>query len=112
MLVLSRKRNEQIVIAENVVITVVDIRGDKVRLGIEAPKDVPVHRKEVYEAIQAGTSCRRRTRHLQGKNRQHSNGQLCQVLSFWTESAIVWRSWFPVSRGLPDRRLRFAWESG
>jgi len=52
MLVLSRKRNEQIVIAENVVITVVEIRGDKVRLGIEAPKDVPVHRKEVYEAIQ------------------------------------------------------------
>ncbi len=52
MLVLSRKRNEQIVIAENIVITVVDIRGDKVRLGIEAPKDVPVHRREVYEAIQ------------------------------------------------------------
>ena len=52
MLVLSRKRNEQIVIAENIVITVVDIRRDKVRLGIEAPKSVPVHRKEVYEAIQ------------------------------------------------------------
>ncbi len=51
MLVLSRKRNEQIVIAENIVITVVDIRGDKVRLGIEAPKSVPVHRQEVYEAI-------------------------------------------------------------
>ena len=52
MLVLSRKRDEQIVIAENIVITVVDIRGDKVRLGIEAPKSVPVHRKEVHEAIQ------------------------------------------------------------
>ena len=52
MLVLSRKRNEQIVIAENIVITVVEIRGDKVRLGIEAPKSVPVHRKEVHEAIQ------------------------------------------------------------
>ena len=52
MLVLSRKRNEQIVIGDNIVITVVDIRGDKVRLGIEAPRDVPVHRKEVYEAIQ------------------------------------------------------------
>ncbi len=52
MLVLSRKRNEQIVIAENIVITVVEIRGGKVRLGIEAPKSVPVHRKEVYEAIQ------------------------------------------------------------
>jgi carbon storage regulator len=52
MLVLSRKRDEQIMIAENIVITVVEIRGGKVRLGIEAPKDVPVHRKEVYEAIQ------------------------------------------------------------
>ena len=52
MLVLSRKRTEQIVIADNIVITVVEIRGDKVRLGIEATKDVPVHRKEVYEAIQ------------------------------------------------------------
>ena len=54
MLVLSRKRSEQIVIAENIVITVVEIRGDKVRLGIEAPVEIPVHRKEVYEAIQRG----------------------------------------------------------
>ena len=53
MLVLSRKRNEQIVIGDNVVLTVVDIRGDKVRLGIDAPRDVPVHREEVYKAIQA-----------------------------------------------------------
>ena len=51
MLVLSRKRNEQIVIGENIIITVVDVRGDKVRLGIEAPADVSVHRQEVYEAI-------------------------------------------------------------
>jgi carbon storage regulator len=51
MLVLSRKLNEQIVIAENIVITVVEIRGDKIRLGIEAPKHVPVHRREVYDAI-------------------------------------------------------------
>ncbi len=51
MLVLSRKVNETIIINDNIVITVVDIRGDKVRLGIEAPKDVPVHRQEVYEAI-------------------------------------------------------------
>jgi carbon storage regulator len=51
MLVLSRKKNESIVINNDVVITVVEIRGDKVRLGIEAPKDVPVHRQEVYEAI-------------------------------------------------------------
>ncbi len=51
MLVLSRKRNESIIISDNIRITVVDIRGDKVRLGIEAPKDVPVHRQEVYEMI-------------------------------------------------------------
>ncbi len=51
MLVLSRKKNESIVIDETIVITVVDIRGDKVRLGIEAPKDVPIHRNEVYEAL-------------------------------------------------------------
>lgn len=52
MLVLSRKKNEKIVIDENIVITIVEIRGDKVRLGIEAPRDVPIHRSEVYDAIQ------------------------------------------------------------
>ncbi len=51
MLVLSRKKNESIIIRDDIVITVVDVRGDKVRLGIDAPKDVPVHRREVYEAI-------------------------------------------------------------
>ncbi|QDT52096.1 hypothetical protein Pan44_01050 [Caulifigura coniformis] len=52
MLVLSRKKNESIVIDDRIVITVVEIRGDKVRLGIQAPRDVPVHRQEVYEALQ------------------------------------------------------------
>ena len=52
MLVLSRKKNESIVIDDRIVITVVEVRGDKVRLGIEAPRDVPIHRSEVYEAIQ------------------------------------------------------------
>ena len=51
MLVLSRKKNESIVINDNVVITVIDVRGDKVRIGIEAPRDVSVHRQEVLEAI-------------------------------------------------------------
>lgn len=51
MLVLSRQRDETIVIGDNIEVTVVDIRGDKVRLGITAPKDISVHRKEVYEAI-------------------------------------------------------------
>ncbi len=52
MLVLSRQRDESIIIGDNIIITVVDIRGDKVRLGIEAPSEIPVHRREVYEAIQ------------------------------------------------------------
>ncbi len=52
MLVLSRQRDESIMIGDDIVITVVDIRGDKVRLGITAPTEIPVHRQEVYEAIQ------------------------------------------------------------
>lgn len=52
MLVLSRQRDETIMIGDDIEITVVDIRGDKVRLGINAPRSVQVHRKEVYEAIQ------------------------------------------------------------
>jgi len=52
VLVLSRQRDESIFIGDNIVITVVDIRGDKVRLGIAAPTDIPVHRQELYEAIQ------------------------------------------------------------
>ena len=52
MLVLSRQRDETIMIGDDIEITIVDIRGDKVRLGITAPATIPVHRKEVYEAIQ------------------------------------------------------------
>lgn len=52
MLVLSRKKNESIVIDDTIIVTVVEIRGDKVRLGIQAPKEVPVHRSEVHAAIQ------------------------------------------------------------
>ena len=52
MLVLSRHRDESIMIGDDVVVTIVDIRGDKVRLGIDAPQTIPVHRQEVYEAIQ------------------------------------------------------------
>lgn len=54
MLVLSRRKNEAIIIHDDISITVVDIQGDKVRLGISAPKEVPVHRKEVYDAIHRG----------------------------------------------------------
>ncbi len=52
MLVLSRQKDQTIMIGDNIEITVVDIRGDKVRLGITAPPKIPVHRKEVYDAIQ------------------------------------------------------------
>lgn len=56
MLVLSRKKNESIVINNDIRIVVVEIRGDKVRLGVEAPREVPVHRREVYEAIQRSSN--------------------------------------------------------
>lgn len=51
MLVLSRKENETVMIGDDITLVVVEIRGDKVRLGIQAPKDVPVHRQEIYDAI-------------------------------------------------------------
>ena len=51
MWVLSRKKNEQLIIGDDIIVTVVEIRGDKVRLGIEHPKDASVHRQEVYDAI-------------------------------------------------------------
>lgn len=52
MLVLSRQKDESIMIGDDVEVIIVDVRGDKVRLGITAPKAIPVHRREVYEAIQ------------------------------------------------------------
>jgi len=52
MLVLSRQKDESIIIGDDVEITIVDVRGDKVRLGINAPRSTSVHRKEIYEAIQ------------------------------------------------------------
>ena len=51
MLVLSRKKDEKIMIGDDVTLMVIEIRGDKVRLGIDAPKDVAVHREEVFDAI-------------------------------------------------------------
>ena len=68
MLVLSRKKNESIVIENDIIITVVDIRGDKVRLGIEAPKEVSVHRREVFDAI------RRNEAAVKAKSLEEKNG--------------------------------------
>lgn len=51
MLVLSRRKSESIVIDDSIIVTIVEVRGDKVRLGITAPEDVPVHRQEIWEAI-------------------------------------------------------------
>ena len=52
MLILSRKIDQSIMIGDNVKIMIIDIRGDKVRVGVEAPKDIPVHREEIYTTIQ------------------------------------------------------------
>ena len=67
MLVLSRKKNESIVINDDISIVVVEIRGDKVRLGVEAPKEVPVHRREVYDAIQRSVELHNQSDDCQGK---------------------------------------------
>jgi carbon storage regulator len=61
MLVLSRKRDERIVIGDNIVITVVEVRGDKVRLGIDAPTEVPVHRQEVLDAMRRSSESQSKT---------------------------------------------------
>ena len=61
MLVLSRKKNESIVINNDITIVVVEIRGDKVRLGVEAPKEIPVHRREVFDAIKRNAAVQNST---------------------------------------------------
>ena len=73
MLVLSRQRDETIMIGDDIEITIVDIRGEKVRLGINAPAHVPVHRKEVYEAIkrEKAASGSGKVESLANKNKHH-----------------------------------------
>ncbi len=56
MLVLSRKKDEKIIIGDKITVMVIELRGDKVRLGIDAPKEVTIHRQEVYEAIYGANS--------------------------------------------------------
>ena len=57
MLVLSRNTSERIMIGDDIILTIVSVRGDKVRVGIDAPQGVPVHREEIYKAIRRGTEC-------------------------------------------------------
>jgi carbon storage regulator len=64
MLVLSRKKNESVVINDNITVVVVDVRGDKVRLGIDAPKDIPVHRKEIHDMIRKSNVNKKTTVHV------------------------------------------------
>jgi len=73
VLVLSRKKNESIVISDHITVTVIEIRGDKVRLGIEAQKDVSVHRREVYDAIHAHDHVRDNTGPENGSSPDQSN---------------------------------------
>ena len=75
MLVLSRKKNESIIINDHITVTVVEIRGDKVRLGIDAPKDVTVHRREVYDAIQN----QERSREAATSRRDAGEGRLSEL---------------------------------
>ena len=70
MLVLSRQRDESIMIGDNVEIIIVDVRGDKVRLGITAPKEIPVHRREIYDAIQREKSQKKEAQEKQEKESQ------------------------------------------
>ena len=77
MLVLSRQRDESIMIGDDVEITIVDVRGDKVRLGITAPVEIPVHRKEVYETIkrEGGGSYKSHARHGKSRTPPQSNDE-------------------------------------
>ena len=71
MLVLSRKQDEKIMIGDSITLMVISIQGDKVRLGIEAPKHVSIHREEVYQAIQRSRSAS--VDALPAEDGQHSN---------------------------------------
>jgi len=91
MLVLSRHRDESIMIGDDVVVTIVDIRGDKVRLGIAAPQHIPVHRQEVYEAIKRENERAKKTRpvgYKTGIARERACGQPRIISHRWRKSAL------------------------
>ena len=70
MLVLSRQKDESIMIGDNVEIIIVDVRGDKVRLGITAPKEIPVHRREIFDAIQREKKEKKESQEQPGKEKE------------------------------------------
>jgi carbon storage regulator len=74
MLVLSRKKNESLVISDIITIVVLEIRGDKVRLGVEAPKEISVHRREVWDAIHKDETACQPKGAIQGENPPPTNG--------------------------------------
>ena len=78
MLVLSRQRDESIMIGDDVEIIIVDVRGDKVRLGITAPKSIPVHRREIYDAIQREKSQKKEQEEQQQQEQQQEKPQTSQ----------------------------------
>lgn len=67
MLILTRKRSEQIIIGENIVVTIVSIRGDMVRLGIEAPEEISVHRQEIWQALKRQEAIRKEKMEKEGE---------------------------------------------
>jgi len=79
MLVLSRQRDESIMIGDDVEIIIVDVRGDKVRLGITAPKNIPVHRREIYDAIQREKREKEKPQKQQEKESQAQQGKKPQA---------------------------------
>ena len=79
MLVLSRQRDESIMIGDDVEIIIVDVRGDKVRLGITAPKAIPVHRREIYDAIQREKAEKEESQKQQGKEPQAKQAEKPQA---------------------------------
>ncbi len=74
MLVLSRKTDEKIIIGDSITIMVIEVRGDKVRLGIDAPKEISVHREEVYNAIKKGENRGKPTERKKGRPTEQLGG--------------------------------------
>jgi len=99
MLVLSRYRDESIYIGDDIVITVVDIRGDRVRIGVEAPNDVSVHRQEVYEAIKNNAQVGSDVRKVERKAEQGTTSAIVSPLGRELNKQKAKKS--PEANGLP-----------